>query len=186
MWSQLSGYYDMSGSPEWALASGGPQVAGYLDLVPQFGAAPEMQYAPRPNPAAFPHTAAPMSGLRIRETEPKQGRVFTIGLKTSSSVAAAASATANANPQDPFAVRKVIVPATVAPNFEITDIKVGSISQLASPDPIPAEAFIPDSVNCDVRFDTAQIAQTIQFAVTNISSAAAIFRAALNGFTARQ
>lgn len=121
----------------------------------------------------------------VKQRDPDQARVLWLGFKSAAAIASAASANVSAQPQDVFSARKIVIPSTVAPNFEINDIRVGTASQLSSADPVPAEAFVPDGVAADVRFDTAQVSQNITFSVTNISGAPAIFRAAINGFVAR-
>lgn len=123
--------------------------------------------------------------MRVVKKDPETPRVLFLGFKSSAAIAAGASANVSASPQDTLAPRKIIIPETVAPNFEVNDIRIGTISQLSSSDPVPAEAFIPGAVASDVKFDTAQVSQQITFNVTNISGAPQTFRAAINGFVAR-
>lgn len=133
-------------------------------------------------PRAAPRGVPPMV---VRKSDPDKARVLYLGFQSAAAIAAGATANISANPQDVFKPRKLIIPASIAPAFVINDIKVGNISQLSSSDPVPAEAFVADSVAGDVAFDTAQVSQQITFNVTNISGAPTIFRAAINGYVAR-
>lgn len=171
-WHGVNGYTELGAGPMLPMAYG---RAPY-PVVPQLRS---------PSPSSMPARPAPLGGLQIREREPKTERVLWIGFKSAAAIAAAANSNVSASPQDTFSPRKILIPASVAPNFEVADLKVGSVSQFSSSDPIPAEAFIPDGVSTDVRFDTAQISQQVTFNVNNISNAAAVFRAAINGFVVR-
>jgi len=141
---------------------------------------PRMPLRTMPKPA--PMGVPPM---RIRETNPNQARVLYLGFDSGSDVAAGSTVNVNTNTQDVFKPRKIIIPATIAPLFVINDIKVGNISQFSSSSAVPAEAFVAGSVAADVNFDTAQVSQQITFNVSNVSGAAARFRAAICGYVAR-
>lgn len=182
---QISGH-EATGRPYW------PEV-GYWDIgatgvpmpsLPAMGPMP-MAAPYLPSGASMPGRPTGPGGLRLYDRIPQTDRVLWVGFRSVAPIAAGANANVTAQPQDTFSPRKVIVPATVAPNFEIQDLRIGNISQFSSIDPVPAEAFIPDSVATDVRFDTAQISQQINFNVNNISAAASTFRAAINGFVVR-
>ena len=121
---------------------------------------------------------------QLRERVPATDRVLWLGFKFAGILTGAAQAVSS-QPQDTFSPRKVVIPGSVAPNFEISDLKIGALSQFSSSDPIPAEAFIPNAALTDVHFDTAQVSQLVTFQVTNISNATATFRAAMNGFVVR-
>ena len=78
----------------------------------------------------------------------------------------------------------VVVGATGAANFLITDIKIGNTSMLLNSNGIPAEAFTPDAVGVHLRFKTAQPAQDCVLDVTEILAAQTRFLAVLTGTVA--
>jgi hypothetical protein len=176
-WPEV-GYYDI-GAGAGSLASMGPA----LQQQQAFGPMPMTSWYP--SGASMPGRPTGPGGLRLTDKVPQTDRVLWVGFRSAAAIGAGANANVNTQPQDTFSPRKVVVPATVAPNFEIQDLRIGNISQFSSIDPVPAEAFIPDSVATDVRMDTAQISQQINFNVNNISAAAATFRACMNGFVVR-
>ncbi len=186
------GYYDVQGAPEagWYQAVGADPAA----CPPPMMANPQTQlfagrgtqpYQSRPSPAMFPTSPQPPGALTVVKRDPQTSRVLFVGFRSAALILPAATANVTSSPNDTIAPRKVVVPPTSAPSFDINDIKVGSTSQFGSGDPVPAETFLPDSMNTDVRFDTAQIAQPITFSVTNIGAADARFRASINGFVVR-
>lgn len=133
----------------------------------------------RPGRVAVPR------GDIVRQVNPKVGRRLYLGFDSGAVVAAGASANISTQPQDVFSPKRIIIPATLAPSFVVTDIKVGNISQLSSSDAVPAEAFAQDATDSDLKFDTAQVSQQITFSITNISAAPVRFRAAIIGYVAR-
>ncbi len=72
------------------------------------------------------------------------------------------------------------VPAGIAANFSIEDIRVGRDSALISNDPIPATRFVGGHA---FELDTAQIFQTITIAVRNKSGAKLLFECSYSGLT---
>ena len=85
-------------------------------------------------------------------------------------VKANSSANINVQPQVAFRPERLVIPASIADDFIITDIKVGKNSQLVSTGAIPAAAFASSrsEANC-MMMDTAQISMFVTVSVTNTS-----------------
>jgi len=161
-----------------------PQVGLWEIGAQQQAFQPTAVLPPMQSPQTTMRAPQLIPGTRLTPKIPSQDRVLWLGFRYLN-ISAGSSQTVTSRPQDTFAPRKVVVPSSVAPNFDILDIRIGAISQLSSADPIPAEAFIPNASLTDVHFDTAQISQDVVFSVNNISNAAASFRATMNGFVVR-
>lgn len=125
------------------------------------------------------------AGLIVRDQTPTKARRLVIGVNSTGTVAAGASATITGRPQSiAFKPQRVVVPATLAPDFTIDDIKVGNKSQLVQSGSLAAEAFVQTSFGVEMDMDTVQTSQDLVFAVTNISGAARTFRAVVFGRSA--
>lgn len=188
------GYYEVNGAPrEYGAGHYPAQIAGYYDIgadpVAAAAAHPAVQQAvaqaiSKASQQITMQRPARQPSSHLKEKMPTTDRVLWLGFKFAG-IVAAANQSVSSQPQDTFSPRKVVIPGSVAPNFEIADLKIGAISQFSSSDPIPAEAFIPNAQLTDVHFDTAQISQSVTFSVNNISNATATFRASMNGFVVR-
>ncbi len=128
---------------------------------------------------------APLGGFVVQKKDPRTARVLLLGFDSGADVAAGGAATVTEQPQDVFSPRRAVIPATVAPSFTVSDIKVGNISQLSSSGAIPGEMFLPDTTFSDLKFDTAQVSQQIVWTVNNITLGAVRFRAGMLGYVAR-
>lgn len=141
-------------------------------------------------PVASPGAASPVfggfgaqAGLQpVSYMPPKEVRGSALGFD--STVAASATATVTSRPQQAFRAEKLVVGATGAPNFLITDIKIGNTSMLLNSTGIPAEAFTPDAVGVHLRWKTAQPAQDVVIDVTEILGAQTRFLACMTGTVA--
>ena len=111
---------------------------------------------------------------------PTKAREYPIGF-VGTSLAAAGSETITRRPQVPFKGKRLITASNTAGSFEITDIKVGKNSQLVSANNIPALAFAETAQGVEMDFDTCQVSMDLAIGITNISLAAATFRAAIVG-----
>jgi len=136
-------------------------------------------------------TVAPLAGRStgslIRAQAPTKSRRTILPIESSAAIAAAATATVTARPQDiAFKPERLIIPTTLAPDFLIVDIKVGNRSQFTQSGNVPGEAFLPNSDDAMVDFDTLQTSQDFIMIVQNISGAARTFRAALFGHALQQ
>lgn len=116
----------------------------------------------------------------VRAERPSEARQLFLGFE-SLAIAAAASADVTARPQILFRPTRLVVPAAVAPNFTIDDIKVGNKSQSVAAGSVPAEAFAQTAFNTPLKLDTCQISMDLILEVTNISAANADFRATMFG-----
>lgn len=143
----------------------------------------------RPSPVRAPGriaTVAPLAGRgtgsMIKQQSPTKSRRTILPIESSAAIAAGATATVSARPQDiAFKPERLIIPSTLAPDFLIVDIKVGNRSQFTQSGNVPGEAFVPNSDDSMVDFDTLQTSQDFIMIVQNISGAARTFRAALFG-----
>ena len=119
----------------------------------------------------------------VRTRGPTKSRQYVLGY-ASASLAAAGTETITRRPQVPFKARRLVVADTAVGGpdaFTITDIRVGKNSQLVTTDAIPAAAFSATSFGVDLDLDTCQVTMDLVIAVSNISGAAATFRAAVIG-----
>jgi len=83
------------------------------------------------------------------------------------------STVCSAQPQIPFRVRRVVIPARIAPYLLVTDVKVGKNSLFAAANPIPAEIFA--LVGPDLFDDVTDVSQYITLNLTNIGMNDLIF-----------
>ena len=86
-------------------------------------------------------------------------------------------------PENIFRGDRLVIPATVGPNFSIQDLKVGKNSQFVDPNPIPAEAFAENAVNVAMSLDTCNVGQSITILALNTTANAATFKATLFGLS---
>ena len=97
-------------------------------------------------------------------------------------VKANSSANISVQPQVVFRPERLVIPASIADDFIITDIKVGKNSQLVSTGAIPAAAFTSarSEANC-MMMDTAQISMFVTVSVTNTSDKDRYFQCVIFG-----
>lgn len=121
-------------------------------------------------------------GLLIRQQSPTKARRLVLGMVSTSAIAAGSLATITARPQSiAFKPQRIVIPSTIAPDFIISDVKVGNKSQLVQSGELPGEAFSPDLVDGEMEMDTVQTSQDFVMVVQNISGASRTFRAAVYG-----
>ena len=120
------------------------------------------------------------SGALLRSVAPRNSREYALGLG-STSVAGLSSANINVQPQVIFRPERLVIPSNVAPDFLITDLKVGKNSQLASTGALPAVMFTESAFGVRLKMDTAQISMFVTISVTNQSSVARNFQGGLVG-----
>lgn len=187
----VSGYGDVA----QALGVSGYNIVGanalqrgmqpQMQMHPQQAAAMQMAQLQQAHLAMMQQQAAikqANAGAVVTEQRPTRARRLVLPMSSSGTVAAAASATITARPQNQaFKPQRIVIPATIAPNFTIQDIKVGNISQLAQSGDLPAEAFVQTLFDGEMDMDTCQTSQDFVIQLTNISGAASQFRAAVYG-----
>lgn len=120
-------------------------------------------------------------GLVLKETTPTAARTFPLGFVSNGAIAAGASVVIVSRPQVLFKGQRLVVPSDIAGDFSIDDVKVGKNSQFVAEGAIPARVLQENAFGVSMELDTAQISQDITIAITNISGAARVFRAALIG-----
>jgi hypothetical protein len=122
---------------------------------------------------------SPASGTT--EFCPPSSRDYALGFG-STLVKANSSANINVQPQVVFRPERLVIPASIAEDFLITDIKVGKNSQLVSTGAIPAAAFTSarSEANC-MMMDTAQISMFVTVSVTNTSDKDRYFQCVIFG-----
>lgn len=124
------------------------------------------------------------AGVVVKSSEPTKARKLYLPLGTTS-VAAAASANITARPQSiAFKPTRLVIPATIAPDFTIDNILVGVKPQNVQTGSAPAEAFVANAVDTELDCDTVQTSQDLVTAVTNISGATRNFRGVYFGRSA--
>jgi hypothetical protein len=108
-------------------------------------------------------------------------REYALGLG-STSVAGTSSAIINVQPQVVFRPERLVIPASIAEDFLINDIKVGKNSQLVSTGALPAAAFTPGRSDANrLMMDTAQIAMFVTISVTNTTKKSKNFQGVIFG-----
>lgn len=121
-------------------------------------------------------------GMLVRQQAPTKARRQVLGMVSTTAIAAGSLATITARPQSiAFKPQRIVIPSTIAPDFVISDIKVGNKSQLVQSGELPGEAFSPDLVDGEMEMDTVQTSQDFVMVVQNISGASRTFRAAVYG-----
>ncbi len=119
-------------------------------------------------------------GAGVLDRAPTKARRYPCGL-TPTVVAGGASATIRANPQQLYRPERFIVPGSIAPNFSLTDIKVGNVSQLPNNGEIPCEIFAQNGVDAYLELDTVNPAIDLLVVVTNLTGGNLTFRGAFIG-----
>lgn len=66
-----------------------------------------------------------------------------------------------------FRPERLVIPSSIAPDFLITDIKVGRNSQFVSSGAVPAVLFAESALGVRLKMDTAQISMFMMISVTN-------------------
>lgn len=133
--------------------------------------------------------AAQMAQLRMIDPQAKVmrrassfiRRRLTIGGTTSVDVPAGGTFALTVQPQRPFKTTRFVVSSDIAFYFDITDVKVGQVSQLAASSVTPASAFTEQALGSAVDWDTADIGNLIVITGTNVHSLPHPFRSALFG-----
>jgi hypothetical protein len=110
-------------------------------------------------------------------------RKFPMGLPLLT-IGANATNTINTQPQFLFRPERLIIPSDIAFDLRITDVRVGTQSQFASTDPIPAAVFSEVSVNTAISFKTAEVGNLVSFSALNVTADPVQFTGALIGTSA--
>jgi hypothetical protein len=192
-------YYELLGREDLIGAADlmGAEYYGYMPFIGAAPGAPIAPYGPAPTmappawrggPQLTPGSAQAIiaqklgtSGVAAVNREPSKGRTYALGLDSVTAVAAGATATISSRPQVVFRPDRLVVAASIAPSFVITDLKVGKNSQLASATNLPAEVFSQTSFDVKLKLDTCQVAMDVVVLVTNISGGGARFLGAVVG-----
>lgn len=125
------------------------------------------------------------SGTVVREKEPTKTRRHYIPMNSNGTVAAAAAAVVSTQPQAlAFRPERIVVPASIAPDFTIDSIFCGIKPQFVATGAIAAETFTQDARDVEMHMDTVNTSQNFTLNVTNQSGAARQFRATVFGTVA--
>lgn len=189
----LAGAYDLIGAQQMAMQQN-PQLAqlraaAARNALMQGGQGGFQQgYGYQPNPGAMQQALAfkqAQAGALLKSMNPTKARKQVLGMVSTGTIAAAGTAAITARPQTfAFKPERIVIPATVGPDFTIQDIKVGNISQLVQSGDLPAEGFSQTAFGVEMDMDTVQTSQDFIINVTNISGGARTFRAMILGRSA--
>ena len=124
--------------------------------------------------------SASLVAAGCQEPAGETGREYALGFG-STLVRAKSSANINVQPQVVFRPERLVIPASIAEHFLITDIKIGKNSQLVSAGAIPASAFTNRSEPSRMKMDTAQISMFVTVSVTNTSEKDRFFQCVIFG-----
>jgi hypothetical protein len=121
-------------------------------------------------------------GVVAQNREPTRGRELVLGFDSGAgTIAAAGTAAVNSSPQQVFRPERVSIPGTLAPNFLINSLTIGTSMQLLNATGVHAETFASIAQDVRLKMDTAQINSVVSFNVTNLSAAVVRFFASLIG-----
>lgn len=109
--------------------------------------------------------------VSVRTRKQSRRRRWLIPIPTTT-LAASASAEVTIQPQRLVKPKRIIIPSSIADDFDFTDIKVGQQSQFVAGGEVPAACLVETSVDAYVDFDTANIGNLISLEVTNTDAGA--------------
>jgi len=122
------------------------------------------------------------AGVIVREQAPTKARRLVLPMSSTGPVAAGAAATITARPQTiAYKPQRIVIPSTIAPDFDLLDIKVGNKSQLVQSGSLPGEAFQPTLFDGEMDMDTCQTSQDFVLQVQNVGAVPRTFKAAVYG-----
>jgi hypothetical protein len=122
------------------------------------------------------------AGVIVREQAPTKARRLVLPMSSTGTVAAGAAIAITARPQTiAYKPQRIVIPSTIAPDFDILDIKVGNKSQLVQSGSLPGEAFQPTLFDGEMDMDTCQTSQDFVLQVQNVGVVPRNFKAAVYG-----
>lgn len=134
---------------------------------------------------AMPQQVGYSQQYGVAQRAPSTVRRHYLPMASVGAVNANTSAVAQTQPQAlAFRPDRIIVPASIAPDFTIDAIYCGIKPQFVAAGSIPAETFTQDAVGVDLHMDTVNTSQNFTLNVTNQSGASRQFRATVLGITA--
>ena len=125
----------------------------------------------------------------VRESAPKNAETALLGFQRDATkggvIAAGTSAQVVAEPQRAFKPEALIIDDSIAPDFLINEIKIGTRTLFVNSNGVPASMFRADGVLGRLLLNkTGQVSQQLVIDVTNISTSARPFYAAMVGWSA--
>jgi hypothetical protein len=96
-------------------------------------------------------------------------------------IVAGANATITQQPQTVFRPERLIIPASIAPNFDIVDIIIGNRRQSAATNAANGSVYSEVAIGTGLLLDTAQPGVQVQLVITNTSAVTRNFRATFLG-----
>lgn len=135
--------------------------------------------------AAARHNVTSRQPMTVKDSGFTKSRKLVLGFDSVANVGAGATAAVNSNPQQVFSPDRIAVPATLAPNFVLNSLTIGTAIQFLNATAVHAEVFGTTATAVTMKMDTAQINSVISLNVTNLSAAALRFFAALLGPSAQ-
>jgi hypothetical protein len=171
------GYDVISGDDDELLQALQVSGAGTTDIV---GAVP-----PAAARAALARRIAGRKAAMVRRVPLQSQRLCPLGILPTS-IAAGVQVQIPGSPQNVFRPERLVVPADIAYDFGIVDVKVGNSSQLVQAVEVPGALFSEVAVGSRVTFDTAEVGNQISLTARNKSGAALEFTAAFLGTIAKR
>lgn len=160
----------------------GGRGRGQMMRHPAGGRQPAGRGRARQNLQAALQAKRASAGLIYDQQKAGAARRLVLGMASTGAVAAGAIAQIVARPQNlAFKPQRIVIPSTIAPDFLITDIKVGNVSQMVQSGTLPAEAFTQNLFDGMMEMDTVQTSQDFVLQVQNIAGAPRNFNAAVYG-----
>lgn len=145
------GLYELSG--EEIMGAGDPLDRYLMGATPRY----QPRAAPRPQARAKPATV---------------NRELVLGFDSVTDVTKATSRKITTRSQKIFRPDRLTVGGSVAGDFTIDDLKIGTNSQFLSGDSVPAEVFSNLSVGVKMHMDTVNPGIDVVLSVTNLDAAA--------------
>lgn len=146
-----------------------PHYAGYSAGYAA-GAAAQASAMAVPDGTPAGNAIAYGSTIGVSDRPASKARLYPIGF-VQLAVPASGTVTVTSRPQILFRPQRLVVPASLAANFVITDLRVGKDSQFAQATELPAEIFSQVAVGVMLTLDTAQISNDLALTIRNIDAA---------------
>jgi len=166
-----------------------PPMPGAVPVVAHPHLHPHLMHQAHPghHPTVHPGGALAYGGMpRVVERPLRDMREFPLGFFQSGIGLGVGVVDVISRPQIVFRGERLVIPSvTVAPNFSLTDVKIGNRSQLVNSTALPAQVFTETAIGIRLMLDTATVAQDIALSVQNISGSPQTFQAALIGTAAQ-
>jgi hypothetical protein len=173
---QIAGY-DIAGRPVYQYEVGAP--AAFSQQL-----APRNAFLARQAPTSIMPPAPQMAypPITVRETVQDESFLTPLGFNTSGTVTSlGGTGTASVQPQEVFTPRRLVIPDSLASDFSVFPISIGTKLQSVANVSMPAESFRGNVTGSNLKCATAQMNATISMPVVNNGNVTKAFGSTLYG-----